>query len=100
MLEELIQELYASGIHIIVQTSSAGLMLLITDRYNRIRAEHLVSASVQWERDVAAQWLHRHALYLFPESKYARERRQSFTTFMLKDSQNLNFAIAAEEYAK
>jgi len=77
MLEEMIKELYASGIHVIVQTGSAGLMLLITDRYNRIRAEHLVSARVRWERDVAAQWLHRNALYLFPESKYARERRQS-----------------------
>jgi hypothetical protein len=40
--EELIQDLYASGIYVGIQTSSAGLMLLITDRYNRIRAEHLI----------------------------------------------------------
>ena len=70
-LEELIHNFHDCGIHVVVQTSNVGLMLTITDRLSRIRAEQLIELPLQ-EHGTAAQWLHGQALALFPNSEYAR----------------------------
>ena len=70
-LEELIYDFHECGIHIVIQTSNVGLMLTITDRLSRIRAEQLFELPAQ-ERGAAAQWLRSQALVLFPDGEYAR----------------------------
>ena len=65
-LEELIYDFHECGIHVVIQTSNVGLMLTITDRLSRIRAEQLFELPAQ-ERGAAAQWLRSQALVLFPD---------------------------------
>jgi hypothetical protein len=48
-LEEVVRDLHDSGIYVMVQTNSIGMMLTITDQLYRIRAEYLIG---QLERQI------------------------------------------------
>jgi len=69
--------LHASQIYVGLQTSDEGIKVWIADRLFRTRADHSVSAPPQDQYLKAsisevALWLHDQALYLFPDSDYAR----------------------------
>ena len=83
-LECVLQQLHDSEINAGVQTFyDAGMRAWIGDEINGIQAETVfnrmgsLAASRRWpERVTAASWLHKTALRLYPESKYAKEATQ------------------------
>jgi hypothetical protein len=74
-----VSNLYASRIHVGLQTCGDGLRIWISDRLFKTRADHSVSAlgehhyHLEKSAEEAALWLHQRALLLFPDSDYARQ---------------------------
>jgi|SRR5580700_8288609 hypothetical protein len=75
-LETVIRQLHSSNTRMGFQTYSGGMLLWVSDRLHRVRAECLFDeASPLTPEDSAARWLHMTALRLFPDSNYARLAR-------------------------
>jgi hypothetical protein len=79
-LETVLRHLHESGIRVGIQTFDAGILVWISDRWQRDRLERVFKhsgANPTWIEDSAALWLHASALKLFPSSPYARTTRLS-----------------------
>ncbi len=71
-LETVIRGLHSSVIRVGLQTFSEGIMVWVSDRLHRIRAEPVFdNANPLTIEDSVARWMHSTVLRLFPDSKYA-----------------------------
>jgi hypothetical protein len=72
-LETVIRQLHSSDIRMGFQTYQGGILLWVSDRFHRVRAERVFDeARPLTPEDSAAAWLHITALRLFPGSDHAR----------------------------
>jgi hypothetical protein len=75
-LDTVIRGLHSSEIRVGIQTFSGGIVVWISDRSTRIRAERVFDdASPLTIADTAVEWMHSTALRKFPDSNYATQYR-------------------------
>jgi hypothetical protein len=71
-LDTVIRRLHRSEIRVGIQTFSGGILIWISDRSTRVRAERVFDdASPMTIDDTAVEWMHSTALRKFPDSNYA-----------------------------
>jgi hypothetical protein len=76
-LETVIRGLHRSEIRVGFQTFSGGIVIWISDRSTRVRAERVFDdASPMTIADTAVEWMHSTALRKFPDSNYAIQHRR------------------------
>jgi len=75
-LDTVIRGLHSSEIRVGMQTFSGGIVIWISDRSSRVRAERVFDdASPMTIDDTAVEWMHSTALRKFPDSNYAIQYR-------------------------
>jgi hypothetical protein len=75
-LDTVIRGLHSSEIRVGIQTFSGGILIRISDRSTRVRAERVFDdASPLTIDDTAVEWMHSTALREFPDSNYAIQYR-------------------------
>ena len=75
-LDTVIRGLHSSEIRVGMQTFSGGIVIWISDRSSRVRAERVFDdASPMTIDDTAVEWMHSTALRKFPDSNYPIQYR-------------------------
>jgi hypothetical protein len=75
-LDTVIRGLHSSEIRVGIQTFSGGILIWISDRSTRVRAERVFDdVSPMTIDDTAVEWMHSTALRNFPDSNYAIQYR-------------------------